>query len=182
MLYKFVILYSAMCILHNRNKISIHNAINPPKKPKMQALIDEIINDSSLVKPHDKMKILPRKKLVLPVAQEKTRPPETVVAAVLQETAPPSSLTPTEEEKVYPKESPRRTKGDIVRYSDEDSDDETSDKASTDNNSDDESKDNDVESEIAASYHRLGKRLRKLWKEFVRRETGTSKRDSLYTQ
>ena len=56
-----------------------------------------------------------------------------------------SSPTPTGE-KVYPKESPPRTKGDIVRYSDEDSDDETSDKASTDNSNDEESKDDDVDS------------------------------------
>ena len=57
------------------------------------------------------------------------------------------SPTPTEEEKVYPKESPPRTKGDIVGYSDEDSDDESSGKTSTDNSSDEESKDDDIESE-----------------------------------
>ena len=84
------------------------------------------------------------------------------------------SPTPTEEE-VYPKESPPRTKSDIVGYSDEDSDDERSGKASTDNSSDEESKDDDVESEdelklLPATVDGLGKRLRKLWIEFMREE------------
>ena len=102
----------------------LDESINPPK---IHALIDEIINDYSPVKPHDEMKILPQKKSV---------PPGTVVAAVFQEMAAAGSPTPTEEEKVYSKELPPRTKGDIVGYSDEDSDDETSHKASTNNSSD----------------------------------------------
>ena len=68
---------------------------------------------------------------------------------------------------MYPKASPPRTKGDIIGYSDEDSDDESSDKASTDNNHDEESKDDDVEFPPTISDG-LGKRLRKLWKEFMR--------------
>ena len=63
------------------------------------------------------------------IYQEKTPPPPpgAVVAAVFPEMAAAGSPTPTEEviseEKVYPKESPPRTKGDIIGYSDEDSDD-----------------------------------------------------------
>ena len=76
------------------------------------------------------------------------------------------------QQKVYPKESPSRTKGDIVGYSDDDSADETSDKASTDNSCDEESKDDDVESEdeiklLPATVDGLGT---KLWKEFMREE------------
>ena len=77
--------------------------------------------------------------------------------------------------------------GDIVEYSDEDSDDDSNDKASTDNSSDEESKDDDVESEdeiklLPATVDGLGKRLRKLWKEFMREEKQEHRNDELLRQ
>ena len=104
-----------------RSEKVLNESINPPspKNPKIQVLIDEIINDTSLVKPHE-MKIPLQKKSVLSVAEEKTLPPAppgTVVAAVFQEMAAVGSLTSIEEEKVYPKESSPRTKCDIIGYS-----------------------------------------------------------------
>ena len=121
-----------------RSQKVLNESINPPspKNPKIQALIDEIINDND-----QKMQILP-KKSVLSVDQQNTRPPlpRTVIAAVFQEIAAAGSPTPTPteeviaKEKLYPKESPPRTKGAMVGYS-EDSDGGTSDKASTDNSS-----------------------------------------------
>ena len=88
------------------------------------------------------MKIPPRKKSVLSVAQEKTLPPPpgAVVAAVFQGNH-------HQELKV----------------------------TSLDNSSDEESKDDGVESEdeiklLPVSIDGLGKRLRKLWKVFMREE------------
>ena len=167
-----------------RSQNMLNEPINPPKNPKIRALVDEIINESSLVKPHDEMKIL-WKKSVLSIALEKalpTAPPE-VIAAVFQEMPAAGSPSPTEEEKVYPKESPPRTKGDIIGYSDEDSEDESSVKASTDNSSDEESKDDNVESEdeiklLPATVDGL----RKLWIEFMREEKQDHRNESLYTR
>ena len=42
----------------SQNIRMLNECINPRKNPKIQALIDEIINDASLVKPHDEMKML----------------------------------------------------------------------------------------------------------------------------
>ena len=67
---------------HKRSQKVLNESITKESKDT-----DEIINDSSLVKPHDEMKIPPRKKSVLSVAQEKTLPPGTVAAAVFQEMA-----------------------------------------------------------------------------------------------
>ena len=103
----------------------------PPKNPKIQSLIDEIINDNG---------------------QEMQISPPQVVAAVFQD-----------EPSFEQDKSPPRTKSDIIGYSDsdEDSDDETGDEAFIDNSSDEIKL-------LAATVDELCKRLRKLWKEFMR--------------
>ena len=106
---------------------------------------------------------------------ELTTPTSEVVAAVFQE-----------EPSFEVQESSPKTKGDIVGYSDGE-DDEHSDKASTDNSSGEESKDEDVESKdeiklLPATVDGLGKRLRKLLKEFMREEKHEHRNDELLRQ
>ena len=130
------------------------------------------------------------------VGQETTLPipPPEVVVAVFQEIGPQEVIA---EEEGYPDESPPRTKGDIIGYSDNDEEsikveDETSGEASTDNSSDEEPNNDDVESDddIKSEIKLLpaivdglviGKRLLKLWKEFMREEKHEYRNEFLYS-
>ena len=81
------------------------------------------------------------------------------VMSVAQEIA--ASTPPPEESSFEQYKSSSRTKINIIGFSDEDSDDESSDESSIVNSS--------VEIKLlAASVDGLGKRIRKLWKEFMR--------------
>ena len=72
------IMINCLLLTKKRSQKVWNESIKPPSPhnhPKVQALIDEIINDSSLVKPHDEMTIPPQKNSVLSVVQAKSLPP-----------------------------------------------------------------------------------------------------------
>ena len=155
---------------------------NPSKNPKIQSLSDEIINNGST----EHYTTLPEKKSSVDVFGKTVLPlsPPTIVAGVFREkpqpkASPPEVVADTFQEKVLPTppsevvagvfqeepsseiESPPRTKSDIIGYSDGE-DDEHSDTDESIDNSSDEIK------LLPTTVDGVGKRLRKLWTEFMR--------------
>ena len=115
--------------------------VNQLKNPKIQTLLDEIVNDGTLKKTHTEK--------AAPLEKTLTKPtPEVIIAEVFPSKASEKVLPPPSMEilaEVFPQVaaiSSPRTKADIIGYSDESSEDD-----SLDNGDVDEAGDSDTESE-----------------------------------
>jgi hypothetical protein len=121
---------------------TFHGSDKLPKNPKIQALVNEIINESSTEKPlpRERTQVLPQKPAAAAAAGVLPIPSPEIVDEVFQEIVlpPPPGVVA----EMFQYKSPPRTKGDIIDYSDNDDDGSCSD-------------DDDVSHDEAINIHEL---------------------------